>query len=110
MNNCDVVSWQDEPVYTLTNIVSDMWYLSADCQPIYGNNHLKFKEIASKLDGKNVINDFAKGMVAVLTYSEAPGNSHYVLILSLEESMIFMRMLTNEMAVLLDSDKLRRQN
>lgn len=107
MNNSGIISWQGEQVGMVTNITSDMWYLDAGWEPISGNSYLKFNEIAAKLNAKNVINDFTKGMVATLSYTDMPANTQYVLILSLDEEMIFMRTLDEVTAAYIDLNILR---
>lgn len=78
MYDSDVISWQGEVVGAVTNIVPDMWYIHAEWKPIYNNSYLKFNEIATKLNTKDVLKDFKKGIVAILTYADSPNKPQYI--------------------------------
>ena len=102
MENSGTIIWKDETVGTVTNIISDMWYLDADWKPNISDISSTFANLASRLKGEEVIKDPSKGIVACLKYDEAPSNSHQVLILSMDNSKIFMRSVSDELAAYAD--------
>jgi hypothetical protein len=102
MENSGTIIWKDETVGTVTNIISDMWYLDADWKPNNSDISSTFSNLASRLKGEEVIKDPSKGIVAFLKYDEAPSNSHQVLILSMDNSIIFMRSVSDELAAYAD--------
>lgn len=97
MENSGTISWNGETIGTVTNIVSDMWYMDADWKPNHSDASLKFTDFTSKLKGEDVIKEPSKGVVARLQYAE-PSYSHHVLILSVDNSKIFMRSISDEVA------------
>ncbi|WP_162944808.1 hypothetical protein [Flavisolibacter nicotianae] len=107
MKNSGTIIWKDETVGTVTNIISDMWYLDADWIPNHSDACAKFIEFASKLKGEDVIKEPSNGVVARLQYNEAFASAHYVLILSVDNSKIFMRSISDEVADYADRQLLK---
>ena len=89
-------------VGTVTNIISDMWYLHADWKPNHSDASTKFIDLASKLKGEDIIKEPSKGMAARLQYDETSSIAHYVLILSIDDSKIFLRSISDEVAAYAD--------
>jgi thiol-disulfide isomerase/thioredoxin len=107
MENSGIIIWKDETIGTVTNIILDMWYMDADWIPNNSETTLKFEELASKLKDNEVIKEPSNGIVALLKYNEAPSNSHSVLILSIDNSKIFMRSISDEVASYADKKLLQ---
>ena len=76
----------------------DMWYMDADWTPYQSDTTSKFEKLTFNLKSDEVIKEPSKGIVALLKYDEVPSNSHSVLILSVDSSKIFMRMISDEVA------------
>lgn len=106
MENNAIISWKGEEVGTVSNIMNDMWYLDADWKPNHSDVSSRFLNIASKLKGEDVIKEPSKGLIARLQYNETSSNSHYVLILSVDRSKIFMRSISDEIAAYADKQLL----
>lgn len=102
MENSGTIIWKNEAVGTVSNIMSDMWYLDADWIPNHSDTSSSFIEFASRLKGDEVIKDPSKGIFALLKYDEDPSRSHKVLILSVDNSKIFMRSVSDELAAYAD--------
>jgi hypothetical protein len=102
MNTSGTIFWKDKVVGTVTNVTADMWYLDADWQSVHSDNSLKFSNLASKLKAEDIIKDPAKGMIAILTYDDAPNSPQHVLILSLDKARIFMRIISGDVAAYAD--------
>lgn len=102
MENSGTIIWKNEKVGKVTNIISDMWYLDADWKPNHSDASSRFIDLASKLKGEDVIKEPSKGVVAHLQYDETSSGAHYVLILSVDNSKIFMRSISDEVAAYAD--------
>lgn len=102
MENTAIISWKGEVVGTASNIINDMWYLDADWKPNQSDLSLRFMALASKLKGEDVIKEPSKALVARLQYNETSLCTHYVLILSVDKSKIFMRSISDEVAAYAD--------
>ncbi|WP_165813964.1 hypothetical protein [Terrimonas sp.] len=91
----------------VTNIMSDMWYLDADWTPYQSDTTLKFEKLASGLKSNDVIKEPSNGIIALLKYDDVPSKSHSILILSIDHSKIFMRMVSDEVAAYADKKLLK---
>ncbi|RZJ99867.1 MAG: hypothetical protein EOO46_21715 [Flavobacterium sp.] len=106
MENTAIISWKGEEVGTVSNIMNDMWYLDADWKSNQSDSSSRFMNLASKLKGEDVIKEPSKGLVARLQYNESSSSAHYVLILSVDQSKIFMRSISDEIAAYADQQLL----
>ncbi len=102
MENAGTIIWKDEIVGTVSNIISDMWYLEADWKPNQSNASTKFMDLIFFLNAEDVIKDSRKGIVARLQYNTTNSNTNYVLILSVNNSELFMRLISDELAAYAD--------
>lgn len=102
MENTAIILWKGEEVGTVSNIMNDMWYLDADWKPNHSDVSSRFMDLAFKLKGEDVIKEPSKGLVAQLRYNETSSSSHYVLILSVDKSKIFMRSISDDVAAYAD--------
>lgn len=98
MDNSGIIEWNGEEVAKLTNIMFDMWYIDADCELFESENCKKFKEVSSKLNVKQVFSNLTKGIVATLKMPNESNSSQHVIIMSLSEKKLFMRLVTDEIA------------
>lgn len=106
MENTAIISWKGEEVGKASNIMNDMWYLDADWKPNQSDLSSRFMDLASKLKGEDVIKEPSKGLVARLQYNESSSSTHYVLVLSVDQSKIFMRSISDEIATYADQQLL----
>lgn len=106
MDNSGTILWKNETVGRVTNIMFDMWYVNADWKPNHSDISLTFVNLASRLKGEEVMKEPCNGMIAYLSYDEAPSNSHPVLIFSMDNSKIFMRSVSDELATYVDQQLL----
>ncbi len=102
MNDTAVILWKGEEVGTASNITNDMWYLDADWKPNASDVSSRFMALAYKLKGEEVIKEPSNGLVARLQYNETSSSAHFVLILSVDNSKIFMRSISDEVAAYAD--------
>lgn len=102
MNNSGTIAWKNKAVGSVTNVTSDMWCLNADWRSAKSDASVNFESIASNLKSEEIIKDPAKGMIAVLRYDDALNSPQHVLMLSLDKSKIFMRVVSDEVAAYAD--------
>jgi hypothetical protein len=102
MENSGTIVWRNEIVGSVTTIIADMWYLQADWKPNESDVASMFMALASKLKAQDVIKEPLNGIVASLRYDDNSSNDHYVLILSFDNSKIFMRSISDEVAFYVD--------
>lgn len=102
MENSASISWKGNEVGRVSNVMNDMWYLDADWFSNESENALRFEEIASKLNAEEVIKSPLKGIIALLDYGGSTSDPQKVLVLKLEESKIFMRIVSDELAAYAD--------
>lgn len=106
MDNSGTILWKNETVGRVTNIMFDMWYVNADWKHTHSDISLTFVNLASRLKGEEVMKDPFNGMVAWLSYDEAPSTYHPVLIFSMDNSKLFMRSISDELAAYVDQQLL----
>ena len=107
MENTAIITWKGEEVGKASNMINDMWYLDANWEPNHSDVSSRFMDLALKLKGEDVIKEPSKGLVALLQYNETSSSSHYVLILSVDKSKIFMRSISDEVAAYADRQLLQ---
>ncbi|MFT3705236.1 MAG: hypothetical protein QM802_22910 [Agriterribacter sp.] len=102
MHPSSIIIYQGEQVGTVTNIIVDMWYLDADWKSNDSPTAERFANLASRLAAKKVMEDFSKGIVALLKHDDAPSSNQNVLIMSLDSGKIFMRRISEDLARQID--------
>jgi hypothetical protein len=72
-----------------------MWYFEGDWIPTDSDHSSEFIAIAGKLDARAVIESPSKGFLAYLKYEDSPSELEVVLIISLADSKLSMRIMTS---------------
>jgi hypothetical protein len=102
MENLAKIKWKNIEVGTVTNISADMWYLEGDWFSNQSEYTSKFEDITSKLKADEIIKSPFKGIVAHIEFEDSNSGSQNVLVLSMEKSKIFIRLINDEIAAYAD--------
>ncbi|HLO38331.1 MAG TPA: hypothetical protein VK173_07575 [Lacibacter sp.] len=104
MNNSGTIIWKEQEIGTVADIVMDMWYLDANWQPNLSGTAVDFMKLTSSFNPDEIIRKPEKGLVVTLRYCEDPCKEDYYLVLSTDRTRIFMRLINDETASLLQSE------
>lgn len=88
--------WNNKIVGTITDIVSDMWYMEGKWNRIESDCTETFERVTRDLDAREIFKDPFKGLMAELLHGEPNTRSEPVLIFSLENNVILMRIIADE--------------
>lgn len=98
MNNSGELIWKGQTVGKATIITVDMWYVNATWTPDQSEGAREFGHMASQLKAEEVIKNFEKGIIVELKYSNSSSKREKFLVLRLEGSNLYLRMVSNEVA------------
>jgi hypothetical protein len=98
MQDTGEIIWQGKPVGHGTIISVDMWYLDADWISNQSEVAKRFENTAEKLKAAEVIKSPMKGIIVEFIYKNAPSKSDRFLVLGLENSKLFFRFISDEIA------------
>lgn len=90
------IIWNNTVVGKVTDIVTDMWYMEAKWIPVESDCTERFEGFARDLDAREIFKDPFKGLMAKLLHSEPNTRSQPVLIFSMENNVILMRIIADE--------------
>lgn len=96
MNNFDELFWKGRAIGKAKIDTMDMWYMDAEWKPYPSEYARKFQSIASQLKAEKVIRNPDKGIIVELRHSE--GTISKYLVLKLVDSMLYMRVISDEVA------------
>ncbi len=102
MKNLAIIEFKNIEIGIVTNITMDMGYLEGIWYSNQSEQALNFEGIVSKNIVKDIFESPLKGTLAKIRFSDSNANGQYVLIISLEESMLFMRLINEETAAYAD--------
>lgn len=90
------IIWNNTIVGTVTDIVNDMWYIEGKWNRVETDYTETFERITRELDAREIFKDPFKGLMASITYIESAATLQPVLIFSLDDTTILMRIIVNE--------------
>ena len=96
------ILWKGQEVGRILNARQDMWYLGGEWQPACSAHALAFVDVARKLEAKEVMASWEKGLVVFLTMESSDSVPQPFLLTLLEGADICMRLLSEEMAAYID--------
>ena len=96
MNNFDELFWKGRVVGKAKIDTMDMWYIDAEWKPYPSEYARTFQNIASQLKAEKVIRNPDKGIIVELCRSEGAITKY--LVLKLVDSMLYMRVISDEVA------------
>jgi hypothetical protein len=98
MQDSGEIIWQGKPVGQGTITSVDMWYMDADWISNQSEVSKRFENTAAKLEAAEVIKSPTKGIIVEFIYKNAPSRSDRFLVLGLENSKLFLRCISKEIA------------
>ena len=109
MSNSGTIMWKEQEIGTVTDIVMDMWYLDASWQLNLSDTAVDFTKLTASFNSEDIIRKPERGLVVTLRYSEARSKEDYYLVLSTDRTRIFMHLINDETASLLQSKSTNTQ-
>jgi hypothetical protein len=110
MSESGTIIWKEKIVGRATIVSNDMWYVDAEWISNKSEDAKEFEQLSNNLESFDVLKNPTKEFIVKLKYDDSATTPGKFLVLGLDGSKLYMRMIFDEIAISADtSDRLQKK-